>query len=70
MADLVTKIVDCVRVRDQNIIASYPLSYALTLGPSSPPPREKLIADAKENLARQGLAYSPFVGVIFVIRDP
>ena len=24
MADLVTKIVDCVRVRDQNIIASYP----------------------------------------------
>ena len=70
MADLVMKIVDCVRVRDQKSGWFLPLSYALTLGPSSPPPRVKLIADAKESFARQGLAYPPFEGIIFVIRDP
>jgi hypothetical protein len=39
MADLVTKIVDCVRVRDQTVIACYRLSHELTLGPSSLHPR-------------------------------
>jgi hypothetical protein len=37
MADLVTKIVDCVRVRDQTVIACYRLSHELALGPPSPP---------------------------------
>jgi hypothetical protein len=59
MADLVTKIVDCVRVRDQTVIACCRLSHELVLGPSSPPsqgqqvvapPREQFIHSAQENL--------------------
>ena len=67
MADLVTRIIDCVRVRDQTIIACYRLSYELTLGPSSPPPRDEFIR-GRENA--QGLANPPFEGIEFVIRDP
>jgi hypothetical protein len=70
MADLVTKIVDCVRVRDQTVIACYRLSYELTLGPSSLPPRGEFIRGAEEKLAAQGLANPPFEGIEFVIRDP
>jgi hypothetical protein len=70
MADLVTKIVDSVRARDQTVIACYRLSHELTLGPSSPPLREQFIRAAQEKLAAQGLAYPPFEGIEFVIRDP
>jgi hypothetical protein len=79
MADLVTKIVDCVRVRDQTVIACYRLSHELTLGPSPPPsqgqqvvapPREQFIHSAQEKLAAEGLAHPPFEGIEFVIRDP
>jgi hypothetical protein len=78
MADLVTKIVDCVRVRDQTVIACYRLSHEVTFGPSSPlsqgqqvvAPREQFIHSAQEKLAAEGLAYPPFEGIEFVIRDP
>jgi hypothetical protein len=70
MADLVTKIVDCVRVRDQTVIACYRVSYELTLGSSSPPPRDEFIRGAQEKLSTQGLANPPFEGIEFVIRDP
>jgi hypothetical protein len=78
MADLVTKIVDCVRVRDQTVIACYRLSHELALAPSSPPSqaqqvvvpsRELFIHSAQEKLAAEGLAYPPFEGIEFVIRD-
>src|SRR5580692_8863773 len=68
MADLVTKIGDCVRVRDQTVVACYRLSHELTLGPSSPPPREQFIRAAQEKLAAQGLANPPFEGIEFVSR--
>jgi hypothetical protein len=68
MADLVTKIVDCVRVRDQTVVACYRLSHELTLGPSSQPPREQFIRAAQEKLAAQGLANPPFEGIEFVSR--
>jgi hypothetical protein len=35
MSGMVTKIVEC--VRNGEVIASYPLSYGKTLGPSAPP---------------------------------
>ena len=67
MNDLVTKIVDC--VRDGEVIASYPFSWARTLGPSSPPPKE-LIDEAKSNLSIERKAAPPFEGITFEIRDP
>lgn len=48
MRGVVTKIVDC--IRNGEVIASYTLSYGITLGLSAPPSREKLIEDAKRNL--------------------
>ena len=68
MADLVTKIGACVRVRDQTVVACYRLPHELTLGPSSPPPREQFIRTAQEKLAAQGLANPPFEGIEFVSR--
>jgi hypothetical protein len=66
MSGMVRKIVDC--LRDGKVIASYSLSYAVTLGPSAPP---DLIKEAKENLIRQGLVNPPFdfTGIEFRIRD-
>jgi hypothetical protein len=49
MADLVTKIVDCVRVRDQTVIACYRLSHELTLGPSSPPSQGQQVVAPRES---------------------
>jgi hypothetical protein len=69
MNDLVTKVVYC--LRDGKVIGGpYLLSYARTLGPTSPPPPERLIAEAKANLSSEGLALPPFEGVTFEIRDP
>jgi hypothetical protein len=56
--------------RRQIIGGPYLLSYARTLGPSSPPPSERLIEDAKANLSSEGLASPPFDGITFEIRDP
>jgi hypothetical protein len=67
MNDLVTKIVDC--MRDGKVIASYPLSWARTRGPSPPPPRKKLIDEAKSNLSVERKAAPPFEGITFEIRD-
>jgi hypothetical protein len=49
MADLVPKIVDCVRVRDQTVIACYRLSHELTLGPSSPPSQGQQVVAPRES---------------------
>jgi hypothetical protein len=69
MNDLVTKVVYC--LRDGKVIGGpYLLSYARTLGPTSPPPPERLIEDARANLLSEGLASPPFEGVTFEIRDP
>jgi hypothetical protein len=69
MSDLVTKVVYC--LRDGKVIGGpYLLSYARTLGPSSPPPSERLIEDAKTNLSSEGLASPPFDGITFEIREP
>lgn len=69
MSDLVTKVVYC--LRDGKVIGGpYLLSYARTLGPSSPPPSERLIEDAKGNLSSEGRASPPFDGITFEIRDP
>jgi hypothetical protein len=55
MSDLVTKVVYC--LRDGKVIGGpYLLSYARTLGPSSPPPTERFIEEAKTNLSSEGLA--------------
>jgi hypothetical protein len=79
MTDLVTKIVDCVRVRDQTVIACYRLSHELTLGPSPPPsqgqqvvaPRESNSSTRrKKSLSPKVLPTPPFEGIEFVIRDP
>ncbi len=54
MADLVTKIVDCVRVRNQTVIACYRLSHELTLGPSSPPSQgQQVVAPSREQFTRR-----------------
>jgi hypothetical protein len=63
-----TIFVDC--LRDQKIIASYPLSWGITIGPSSPPSRNQLIDEAKTNLVSERLAKPPFDGIEFRIRDP
>jgi hypothetical protein len=49
MADLVTKIEDCVRMRDQSVIACYRLSHELTLGPSSPPSQGQQVVAPRES---------------------
>lgn len=66
MSGVVTKIVDC--IRDGTVIASYPLSYGVTLGPSAPP---DLIKEARESLIYQGLVKPPFdfSRISFRIRD-
>ena len=46
MSGMVTKIVEC--VRNGEVIASYPLSYGKTLGPSAPPSTGALIEEAKK----------------------
>ena len=67
--DLVTKVVYC--LRDGKVIGGpYRVSYARTLGPTSPPLSERLIAEAKANLSSEGLASPPFEGITFEIRDP
>ena len=50
MADLVTKIVDCVRVRDQTVIACYRLSHEVTLGPSSPLSQGQQVVAPRETI--------------------
>jgi hypothetical protein len=67
MNDLVTKVVYC--LRDGAVIASYPLSSARTVRPSSPPSGETLIKEAKTNLSTEGKASPPFEGITFEIRD-
>jgi len=66
MSGVVKKIVDC--VRSGTVIASYPLSYAVTIGPLAPP---DLIKEARESLIIQGLVKPPFdfTGIDFRIRD-
>jgi hypothetical protein len=66
MSGTVTKIVDC--LRNGEVIASYPLSYGITLGPSAQP---DLIKEARESLVNQGLVKPPFdfTGIEFRIRD-
>jgi len=66
MSGIVRKIVDC--LRDGKVIASYPLSYAVTIGPSTPP---DLIKEAKESLIHQGLVKPPFdfTGIEFRVRE-
>ena len=66
MSGTVTKIVDC--VRNGEVIASCPLSYGITLGPSAQP---DLIKEAKESLINQGLVKPSFdfTGIEFKIRD-
>lgn len=68
MSDTVTKVVYC--LRDSKVIASYLLSWARAVGPSSPPPVEKLVEEAKVNLSNEGLASPPFEEITFEIRDP
>jgi hypothetical protein len=65
MSDLVTVIVKCRRGKE--LIASYPLSYARTIGPSSPPPTETFVAEAKSNLTTEGLAFPPYEGIKFEV---
>lgn len=50
------------------MIAAYPLSYPLTLGPLAPP---DLIKEAREQLINDGFVNPPFdfVGIDFRIRD-
>jgi hypothetical protein len=69
MSDLVTKVVYC--LRDGEVIGGpYRVSYARTLGPTSPPLSERIIAEAKANLSSEGRASPPFEGITFEIRDP
>jgi hypothetical protein len=65
MSDLVTVTVNC--RRDGKLIAAYPISYAVTLGPSAPPSRESFIAEAKANLTNEGLARPPYEGIQFEV---
>jgi hypothetical protein len=67
--DVVTKIVDC--LRSGEVIASYPLSYGITLGPSSPPSSGALIEESKTNLINQRIVKPPFdfAEIEFKIRD-
>jgi hypothetical protein len=65
MSDLVTVIVNC--RRGGELIATYPLSYAKTLGPSLPPTPESLIEEAKMNLSNQRLARPPFEDIQFQV---
>jgi hypothetical protein len=58
MSGMVTKIVEC--VRNGEVIASYPLSYGKTLGPSAPPSTGALIEEAKKNLINEGIVKPPF----------
>ena len=68
-SDLVVKVVYC--LRDGKVMGGpYRLSHSRTVGPTSPPLSEKLIADAKANLLSEGLASPPFEGITFEIRDP
>jgi hypothetical protein len=60
--------VDC--VRDEQVIASYPFGYGETLGPSIPPSRQSLIAEAKTNLTNQAIAYPLYTGIEFKVRWP
>ena len=64
MGEIVTVIVDC--LRDHKIIASYRFPHSKTLGPSAPPTSERLISEAKDSLARDGLA-PPFDDIEFKI---
>ena len=66
MSSVVKKTVDC--VRDGKVIASYRLSYGVTIGPSAPP---DLIKEARDTLINQGLVKPPFdfTGISFKIRD-
>jgi len=61
--------VDC--KRSGALLATYEFSQGVTLaGPPPQPTRESLENDAKENLAREGVAFPPFEGVTFHIRRP
>lgn len=59
MSGMVTKIVEC--VRNGEVIASYPLSYGKTMGPSAPPSTGVLIQGAKQNLINEGFVKTPII---------
>lgn len=66
MSGMIYKTVDC--LRNGELIASYPLSYAITIVPSVPP---DLIEEAKASLIHEGVIKPPFdfSGMAFRIRD-
>ncbi len=61
-----TVMVEC--FRDAKVLKSYDFGYGETIGPSAPPEREGVIAEAKFNLVSQGLAKPPFAGITFNVR--
>ena len=61
------KFVDC--FRGDVLIASYPFGYGQTLEPTPPPSNESLVVGAKTNLSTERLAFPPFDGIRFVVRD-
>ena len=65
MSSLVTVFVNCRRAG--KLIASYPLSYGVTAGPSVPPSSDMFIAEAKMNLTNERLARPPYDDIQFEI---
>jgi hypothetical protein len=65
----VTKTVDC--QRGGKVIASYRLSYGITLGPSTPPDLINGADGAKESLINDGFVKPPFdfTGWDFIVRN-
>jgi hypothetical protein len=65
MSGVVPVIVNC--RRDGKLIASYPMGYGETAGPSAPPSHESFINEAKTALTNDGLARPPYTGIQFEI---
>lgn len=50
------------------VIASYPFRVPSSLAAPPTPDHAAMIADAKENLTNQGIAFPPYAGIAFPMR--
>lgn len=62
------KFIDC--IREGKVIASYPVGIPIGLLPGAPVDMRALEDGAKTQLTNDGIAFPPWEGITFGLRDP